>query len=294
MRLALVVTTLGRMDAIRSLLDSLVGQVADGDRIVLVAQRHEAEVEALAAAYADRLPVHVTTSGRGATRGRNAGVAALDAGDAVLLFPNDTTVYPPGTLAAIREAITAAGDGFLAGGLASHDERGPKSDLPAPGTRLDRYNLWTVIEMGMLMRRHVFDGIGGFSLDFGPGQETPWQAGEAADLLLRALAAHPDLAETFVWLPADVHVDGISTGYGLDARARRRKLRSYGRGTAQVFARHPYPWWWRIAYVAAGAAFGLRNPAPVRAIDGWWMLLGRAEGMTGRTLGSAALVSTTR
>ena len=293
-RLSLVVTTLGRLDALRTLLGSLDGQLRDGDDLVLVAQGEVDRVRALAAEFAGVLPITVAESGRGATRGRNAGVESLPGGDTVLAFPNDTSVYPPGTLEAVRREIAAAGAGFLYGRMASHDERGPKSALPDPGTPLDRVNLWTVIEMGLLIRRRLFDEIGGFSLDFGPGQPTPWQAGEAADLLLRALAAHPELAREFRWLPRRIHVGGISTGFGLDGAGRRRKLRSYGRGTAQVLARHPYPWWWRSAYVGAGLVFGLRNPRPIRAADGWWMFLGRLEGSLGTTFGSSDLVSTTR
>lgn len=294
MRLALVVTTLGRIQALRALADSLVEQLGRDDRLVLVAQGNVAEVEALASDYAGLLPVQVTTSARGATLGRNTGVAALDGDDAALMFPNDTTVVPAGTLDAVRAMLDAAGDDFLAAGLACHDERGPKSDVPAVGTPLDRFNLWSVIEMGLIIRRGLFDELGGFSLEFGPGQDSPWQAGEVSDLLLRALAHRPELASQFIWLPTSVHVDGISTAFGLDRADRRRKLRTYGRGTAQVFARHPYPWWWRFAYVGAGLLAGVRSPAPVTATDGWWMFIGRLEGMRGRTFGSTSLLSTTR
>ncbi|WP_414778942.1 hypothetical protein, partial [Escherichia coli] len=83
----------------------------------------------------------------------NTGVAALPAGEAVVTFPNDNTTYPPGTVDALHAAVDDSA--FLAGGFTSWDERGPKTTLPGPGTPLDKYNVWAVIEMGILMRRSL-------------------------------------------------------------------------------------------------------------------------------------------
>ncbi|MDZ8201570.1 glycosyltransferase [Microbacterium sp. SSW1-59] len=293
MDLALVITTLGRLDPLRALLESVEGQLEAGDRVVLVAQGRGDEVVALAAEFADRgVPVVATDSARGASRGRNAGVAALPAGDAVLLFPNDNSVFPAGVLGRVREAV--ADPAFLAGGFTSWDERGPKTTLPPAGTPLDRWNVWSVIEMGILLRRSVFEQIGGFDERMGPGAATPWQVAEGTDLLLRALRAHPEMAEGFAWLPHDVYVEGISTAFGLTTAERRRKLRAYGRGTGHALRIHRYPWWWRAAFTAAGLLYGVRNARPITALDGWHMFLGRLEGGIGRTFGQRNMVSTTR
>lgn len=292
-RLAFIVTTLGRLDALRALLVSLEPQLLPEDRVVMVAQREAEAVSALAREFAERgVPVVATSSERGATLGRNTGVACLPSGEYILTFPNDNTTYPQGTLDALRAAV--ASDEFSAGGFSSWDERGPKTAMPTSGTALDRYNVWTVIEMGILMRRSLFDRLGGFDLSLGPGSATPWQVGEGTDLLLRALANAPQLAESFVWVPPEVHVDGISTGFGLTPHERRRKMRAYGRGTARVLAIHRYPWWWRLAFTGAGLLYGVRNPAPITLSDGWPMFLGRLEGMIGVTLGQRRMVSTTR
>ncbi|MEL4419695.1 hypothetical protein, partial [Shewanella algae] len=86
------------------------------------------DVAALAAEFAARgVPVTATTSGRGASLGRNTGVAALPAGEAVVTFPNDNTTYPPGTVDALHAAVDDSA--FLAGGFTSWDERGPKTTL---------------------------------------------------------------------------------------------------------------------------------------------------------------------
>jgi hypothetical protein len=291
--LGLVVTTLGRIDPLRALLASLEAQLEPDDRVVVVAQGRYAEVVMLAEEFSDRgMPVVVTESARGAALGRNTGVAALPAGDFVVNFPNDTTVFPGGVVSRIRSAVSDID--FVAGGFTSWDERGPKTALPPAGTPLDRWNVWTVIEMGILIRRSVFEEVGGFDESMGPGAATPWQVAEGTDLLMRAMARRPELAGRFAWLPHDVYVEGISTAFGLTAQERRRKLRAYGRGTGRAMAVHGYPLWWRAAFTFAGLLYGVRNPRPITLPDGWPMFVGRLEGGLGRTFGQRAMVSTTR
>ena len=279
--LGLVVSTLGRVESLKRLFDSLSGQVLTGDTLVVVAQRNLPEVEALAAAYRSAsMRITVTTSPPGAARGRNAGVAALPAErDLLLNFPNDTTWYPSGALQRMR----LLPEGFRAGALTVVDENGPKFVLPEPGAALTRWTVWSVIEMGILIRRSVFDRIGGFDPDIGTGAATPWQAGEATDLLLKLIRAeeHSD----FAWQPAALTVGGISDPNGLNGAERRHKLRGYGRGLGRLVTCWRYPLWWRLAFLGGGLFFGLRNRGTHAPADGWWVFLGRLEGMLGRTLG---------
>ncbi|WP_292831413.1 glycosyltransferase family A protein [Microbacterium sp.] len=293
MNIALVVTTLGRVEALRTLLTSLEGQLAQQDRIVLVAQSNHDEVSAVAEQFVTRgVPVVATRSERGASLGRNTGVAALPSGEFVINFPNDTTVFPAGMMDRIRVGVR--GPSFVAGAFTSWDERGPKTQLPPAGTPMDRWNVWAVIEIGILMRRSLFEEIGGFDEAIGPGASTPWQVAEGTDLLLRAVRDRPDVAHGFTWLPHGVYVEGISTAFGLTTRERRRKMRAYGRGTGRMIAVHRYPMWWRAAFTLAGLFYGFRNAAPVTIADGWSMFAGRLEGAIGRTFGQHQLVSTTR
>jgi hypothetical protein len=289
--LGLVVSTLGRVEGLRRLLNSLSGQMTEHDRLVVVAQREPAAVEALAAEYrSPTFAIMVTTSEPGASRGRNTGVAALPAiPDYLLMFPNDTTTFPDGVLQYLR----ALPSDFRAGALTVVDENGPKFTLPSAGTPLDRWNVWNVIEMGILIRRSVFDPIGGFDADIGTGASTPWQAGEATDLLLKLLRA--GTGGGFGWQPRDVFVGGVADPHGLSRAERRRKLRAYGRGLGRLVTLWRYPPWWRFAFLGGGLFFGLRNRTTHEPLDGWWVFLGRLEGMLGRTLErNPALTAVTR
>jgi hypothetical protein len=282
--LGLVVSTLGRAEPLERLLGSLSSQLRPDDRVVLVAQDRLADVEQRADAFrSGSVAIDVTTSPRGAARGRNAGVAVLEPGEWLLHFPNDTTWFPDGALDAIRDAAT----GLSVGALTVIDEHGPKFTLPDAPTPLDRWNAWSVIEMGLLISRSTFDALGGFDPDLGTGAPTPWQAGEATDLLLRLIEQRPDLAATFTWLSPEIAVGGISDPSGLTTPERRHKLRAYGRGLGRIVVRHRYPLWWRFAFLFGGLAFGLRHRSTNTVGDGWWVFLGRAEGMLGRTIGGS-------
>ena len=150
MNIGLVLTTLGREQGLRRLLQSVIGQVALGDIIV-------------------------ATSPLGTSRGRNAGVEALPEGvDYLLHFPNDATWFPPGAVAGIRSLPPVAS----AGALTVTDENGPKFRIPVPSTLLDRWNVWTVIKMGLVIRRSVFTELGGFTDSIGTEASTPWQSGD--------------------------------------------------------------------------------------------------------------------
>jgi hypothetical protein len=287
MNIGLVITTLGREQGLRRLLQSLVGQVAAADVIVIVAQRNLDAVRSLASEFAALgCEIIVTTSPMGASRGRNTGVAALPArGDYLLHFPNDTTWFPPNTITGIRAMPPEVG----VGAVTVTDENGPKFQLPTVGTPLDRWNVWTVIEMGLLIRRSMFTQVGGFTESIGTGASTPWQSGEATDLLLRLLAQRA--TDSFIWLPADIAIGGISDPQGLSNGDRRRKLRTYARGFGRLLSVWRYPLYWRAAALIGGLLFGMRNRHTFRAADGWWVFVGRFEGLTGRCFGSTSKMS---
>lgn len=275
--LSIVVTTIGRLSALEKLCATVAPQLLAGDELVLVAQRHESEVRELAATITTAATVIVTTSERGATLGRNTGVAASHSGE-ILVFPNDTTWFPAGSIQEIRSAAATAP--VLS--YTVRDEAGPKFSFEAKTGPVTYRSAWQVIEPGMAMRRSDFAAIGGFSTEWGPGAATPWQAGEGAELLFRWQRAFPQSEVT--WNPA-IEVGGVTDSAGLTGAERRRKLRAYGRGCGHVMAVFKHPFWFKTAYVLAGVLMPAMHRGVYAPFDGFWASLGRFEGVTGWVIG---------
>ncbi|MCI9857708.1 hypothetical protein [Microbacterium proteolyticum] len=291
--LLFAVSTLGRRAPLQRLIESVVPQLGPGDRLAIVAQDNADDVRRMADAAGAPDRVVVRTSARGASLGRNTGIDAFaDADDdALVMFPNDTTWFPPGSVDAIRRLVADA----PGGAVTVSTEIGPRFVLPAPGTTLGIETVWQVIEMSLVIRLGIVRRIGGFDATIGTGAASPWQAGEVTDLLMRALASEPRLAHSFVWTAADdVAIGGIPETSGLDPRERRRKLRAYGRGVGRVLARHPFPVWHRWGFVAAGLVIGVRRGSEYRPVDGLTAFVGRLEGVTGRTFGTAEVTAVSR
>ncbi|MFG6445048.1 glycosyltransferase family 2 protein [Microbacterium sp. P07] len=286
--LLFAVSTLGRLPPLERLLGSLDGQLGPEDRIAIVAQDHLDEVRALSerfrSVFGDRL--RVDASARGASRGRNAAVAlhADLPDDALVMFPNDTTWYPPGSVDAIASGVGDA----PAGAVHVMTDIGPRFVLPPERTALDTRTVWRVIEMSLVLRLGLFRAVGGFDEDIGTGASTPWQAGEVTDLLLRVLGGRPELALSFAWIhDPSAHVGGVEETSGLTRAERTRKLRAYGRGIGHVYRSHPFPVWQRWGFVAAGALIGVRRGGEYAVRDGLTAFAGRWEGVTGRVRGNA-------
>lgn len=274
-RLAFVVSTLGRIDALRKLLTSLSEQVETGDVIVIVAQGNQVEVRALAAEFLDRANIIVTESERGSSLGRNTGVAALPPKvDYLISFPNDTSWFPAGTLVQLRDKAAP----ISLGCITCAEEKGAKKVLSPPGTPLTKNTVWRVFEAGMLVRRSAFTATGGFDVNIGTGASTPWQAGESIDFLLRA--KERGLADNFTWL-GNITIMGVPEGAGLTTAQKRQKLRAYGRGGGYIFSRWHYPLWLKLAFLAAGLLIGVRLRHTYQILDGWWSFIGRLEGLSG-------------
>jgi hypothetical protein len=289
--LSFIVSTLGRISHLRRLLNSLNGQIQSGDNLIVVAQDHVDSVESLCAEFPD-LPLRVVESRRGLSLGRNTGALLLEDTDSVLQFPNDSSYFPDNTISRLRVAVSIPD--FRAGCMTVLDEHGPKFILPPPGTPLDRVSVWRALEAGLVVSHSCFEALGGFDTQMGSGAPTPWQSGEGTDFLLRALRRWPVLQNTFLWLPSDISIFGVSEGYGLNIRERRRKIRAYGRGLGWVARSHHYPLNWKLKRLAGGAIIGLRRPSEYKLLDGFWAFGGRLEGMCGKVLGAASSFAVTR
>lgn len=279
--LDLVVTTIGRPAELRRLLASIERQGVHGLRVLLADQSGTEEIAAIAESFANRLAIHRLVSRRGASTGRNAALALVQA--PIIAFPDDDCWYPDGFLAQALGWLDAhpAYDGLLTRWEDPLGEVGGTRWDAAAGP-VDRHNIWTRGNTAStFLRLPVVKAVGDFDVTIGVGSEGPWQSGEETDYLIRALDLgfgihyqpsmalyHPDKLRYLP--PRDVVGRGRAYARGM---GRVLRLRGYGPAFAGMW----------IGRALVGAARAVALGRRQRAAYYWALVLGRLEGWLGVT-----------
>ena len=274
-----VISTLGRVDALDALLGDLAAQTR-APLVVAVCDQSDngaaGGVSAVCDAHRAALDIRLVRSPRGLSRGRNAAAAAVRGEADYLFFPNDTSRLAPDVLERFRPSANVEA---FAGQY--RDALGPRTHFEAGLLQLAKNNVWLAMEPALFVRSDVFLGSGGFDESIGSGASTPWQSGEGTELLLRLGEAGGRIQ-----FDPDLVVEGVPENAGLDRSERQRKLRAYGRGYGHILREWNYGARRRWAAVLGGFALGIRQPRRFTLGDGWHVGLGRAEGIMNRTLGT--------
>jgi GT2 family glycosyltransferase len=251
-----VIVTAGRPDVLARCVRALAAGSRPPDELVVVDQSSDvdAAVEELLAGASFQVR-HLRVRPMGVSAGRNLGASHAQ-GD-LLAFTDDDCVPAADWLAELVAALTRhAADGATGAVLPLADDR---PGLVAVSSRTDperrlfdsagRVTPWEVGTGGnLLLTRMLFDRVGGFDLQFGPGAR--YRAAEDVDLLDRVLRAGGKIA----YEPAAVVFHEMKTpgerlarrypyGYGLGAMVacagggRSRALAAaYGRMQARSLA----------------------------------------------------------
>jgi GT2 family glycosyltransferase len=162
----LVVATVGRVDELARLLESLERQTHRDFRVLVVDQNDDARVVPLLTERAVRLH-----SPPGLSRARNEAIPHLQAD--VVAFPDDDCVYPDDLLERVATRME---------GLDGMTGREPWWTTGA--ATLTRDNLWNrAISFTIFLRREVVERVGRFDERLG----LPSSSGEEIDYLIRAL-----------------------------------------------------------------------------------------------------------
>ncbi|WP_270935761.1 glycosyltransferase family 2 protein [Falsiroseomonas oryzae] len=276
-RFSLVMATRGRTAEVAEFLDSVLAQQPAAEaEVIVVDQNGDGRLDAVLAPFAGRIALtHLRSEVANANHARNLGLRA--ARGAIVGFPDDDCLYPPGVLDRVAAAFEA--DPALmvltgpaespAGGLGS----GRWRDAAGP---IDATNAWTsVIEFNLWLRRPLALALGGFDEGMGPG--TPIGSAEGNDLVLRAVSAgHAARYEPTLRV---IHPDKRLT----DVATARARL--YGRGLGFALRRHGVPpavWLPFAVRPLGGALLSLAKGRPRDAAYYAMTLLGRAEGFLRR------------
>jgi GT2 family glycosyltransferase len=267
----LVLPTLGRYEEVRLFLQRLANQTCPNFRVLLVDQNEPGFLQPVVDEFKDRLDLLHLRSPPGASRGRNAGIAHLQA--EFVAFPDDDCFYNPDTLE--RAEHTFASDSK------SHLLLARKAD---PGA----YPLATSVGRSMFagrhtvfrgsgtcfqfMRREVVDAVGPFDDTLGPGAGTPYLSGEDSDYVIRAV----DLGFKVKRCPEIVV---FHPPFDLDAADAARKAELYGRGRARLLVKHGFGFWFKALNIAYPLARLALSPWEKKRRSYYWaMFRGRLQG----------------
>jgi GT2 family glycosyltransferase len=181
----LVVATIGRVDELGRMLDSLETQTYKRFRVAVVDQNTD---ERLSGVLAGRdLELLRTTSEPGLSRARNAVLDRLEAD--LVAFPDDDCLYPPDLLEVVARRL--ARDERL-DGLSVRIADGRGASDPGWGHEavgLTKENVWNLVaSAGVFLRRSVVVRVGRFDERIGIGSAQAWSSGEETDYVIRALA----------------------------------------------------------------------------------------------------------
>jgi len=214
----LVVATVGRVEELGRLLDSLEGQTDDGFRVVVVDQNDDDRVSKVLERHRG-LHIEHLQAPTGLSRARNLALQRLD-GD-VVAFPDDDCSYPHDLLERIAERFDA--DPGLDGLTGRADDSPFWKDDAAT---LTRDNLWNrAISFTMFLRRRVVERVGAFDEALG----LPTASGEETDYLIRALDAgaridyDPSLVVAHARKDVDLRKAGAREGESLGYILRKHR-----------------------------------------------------------------------
>ncbi len=272
---SVVVSTLGRTDELVRLLDSLDAQSLRAFEVIIVDQNTDERLSPIIS-RPRTFPLHRLRmpEGRGVSRGRNLGWRVAQAG--TVIFPDDDCWYPEDYLESGIRLLDRTGAHLVSGRCSNLDGRSINARLAGRAGPITRNNVWISQMEGMtFVRRTLLETLDGYDETLGIGADTPWQAAEGPDFILRALAqGHA------------CHFDPALYGYHAEIdtvapdASMMTKIRSYARGMGYVLGRHGYGRtaiaYWAGRSITNAARFALSNPR--RARLAWTVAMGRLEG----------------
>lgn len=269
MKFSLITTTLGRTHELSRLLASIDAQTCKDFEVIVVDQNSREMLDPILAPYRQKFPLVHVHSAKGASRGRNVGIAHAK-GD-FITFPDDDCWYPSRLLEQVATlfAVHPEWDG-----LSGRPAATPRwSERPS---RIGRWNVWKrAIEWTMFLRRELVEHVGTLNETLGPGAGTQFGAGEGTEYLIRALAKNFHLT----YQPSiEIHHENPPVEFDVHLEKSRR----YAMGQGRVLQLGSYPTWYAMYQwmrPLAGATLGIvrRQPqqtvvalAVVQGIIGGW------------------------
>lgn len=290
-RILVAIPTLGLSPRIEVMLRSLARQTVRPVEIVVALQGPQEPLRRLIAQHLANHPhVSVVTCEKGISHARNVAVAAARQPWDVVIFVDDDLVLADDFVAETARCFSRGGVDFVSAVILPEGGRGGRTAVPTQDVPLTRATVWRhALEPGSAFSRQALEAVGGFDEELGIGCPTPWQSGEGTDLMLRLM----DRGFHGIQSPARVCWEEAPSEAIRSVRDRALRARRYARGTGRVY-RLRLPMWRSVQLVVKSVgkvvlsmARSRRGGHPREAVS---VLVGRLEGLTGRTSPSRRII----
>jgi glycosyltransferase involved in cell wall biosynthesis len=199
--------------------------------VILVDQNDDNRVQEVMDEFASRVPLTRTSSAKGASRARNAGLP-LASGE-IIAFPDDDCSYPPGLLKSVDQWFRANSRySILAVGAV--DESGTPSGnrWVQDSCDLQPINIFRTTFCSALFLRRETLRQSSFDEGIGPGSATKFGCGDETDLVLSILNSGFSGRFDRTWHIVHPRRDMLSHG------ASNGRAVTYGRGMGHVLRKH--------------------------------------------------------
>jgi glycosyltransferase involved in cell wall biosynthesis len=235
--ISLVLATVGRIQELDRLFDSLAAQTFTNFEVIVVDQNTDERLRAPLerARYLGISVRHIKHHPANLAAARNAGIDA--AHGQWIGFPDDDCWYDPQVLA--RVAGRFVHDDRPSAVIVRWVEQGeqPLTAVTLRWKRARAFRDVPVSSITLFCERDLFRRIGGFDARLGVGQ---WYgAGEETDFVFRALRSHAVLSYD---PKAEVH-HAVNRHKPEASKAARALTRHRARGTGALYAKHRLPLW---------------------------------------------------
>jgi hypothetical protein len=275
-RIAVVITTLGREAELRRLLESAAaGRLVPS--IVVIANQSGRRLDV---GSGHPFALELVDSSGGVSIGRNDGYRVVRRDVDLVTFPNDHSWYAGVSMSTAAEVYEEHGRPEVLVGTLWENGRA-RFALPRRGALLDRRTVWKAIEPTLFFSAARLGERLSFDSHLGSGSRGPWQSGEGTDLLLRIIRDGGRIVSA-----PEIVVLGSGERHDLSPAEYRTKVRAYARGTGYLYRVHDYPAWVRARVVVAPWFRFASRPGRTRYAAGLALQtsLGRLEGVAGRVL----------
>ncbi|MEG7862606.1 glycosyltransferase family A protein [Bacillus mobilis] len=187
MKLSLVMATIGRIEDIKFLMESLNKQKYKNFELIVVDQNKHDKVKELVNEYQKFFTIKYIKSSPGLSKARNMGLKIAE-GD-IIGFPDDDCWYNENTLQNVVDFFEDNTGYQLVTGMCK-DSAGnvSVSKFSEEPCNIDKQNVWTCgVSVTLFIRKEIIFKIRGFDEELGAGAGTIFGSGEETDFILNAL-----------------------------------------------------------------------------------------------------------